>query len=107
MMAWVYLIIAGLLETVWAIGLKYTEGFTRLWPSVGTAIAMAASIFLLSLALRSLPIGTGYAIWTGIGTVGVAIMGVILFGESLSFLRILFLLMIVGGILGLKLVSSD
>ena len=106
-MAWVYLLIAGLLETVWAVGLKYTEGFTKLWPSVGTLVAMAASVFLLSLALRSLPIGTGYAIWTGIGTVGVAIMGVMLFGESLSLLRMLFLLMIVVGILGLKLVSAD
>lgn len=106
-MAWVYLVIAGLLETVWAVGLKYTEGFTKLWPSVGTLVAMAASIFLLSMALRTLPIGTGYAIWTGIGTVGVAIMGVMLFGESLSLLRMLFLLMIVVGILGLKLVSAD
>lgn len=106
-MAWVYLLIAGLLETVWAVGLKYTEGFTKLWPSVGTLVAMAASIFLLSVALRTLPIGTGYAIWTGIGTVGVAIMGVMLFGESLSLLRMLFLLMIVVGILGLKLVSGD
>lgn len=106
-MAWVYLVIAGLLETVWAVGLKYTEGFTKLWPSVGTLVAMAASIFLLSMALRTLPIGTGYAIWTGIGTVGVAIMGVMLFGESLSLLRMLFLLMIVIGILGLKLVSAD
>lgn len=106
-MAWVYLLIAGLLETVWAIGLKYTEGFSKLWPSLWTLTAMAASMVLLSLALRTLPIGTGYAIWTGIGTVGVAIMGVILFGESLSLLRILFLVMIVVGILGLKLVSGD
>jgi quaternary ammonium compound-resistance protein SugE len=106
-MAWIYLVIAGLLETVWAIGLKYTDGFTKLWPSVGTIAAMVASVFLLSLALRSLPIGTGYAIWTGIGTVGVVIIGILVFGESASWSRLLFLSMIVVGILGLKLVSSD
>lgn len=106
-MAWLVLVLAGLMETVWAVGLKYTEGFTRLWPSVWTIIAMAVSVVLLSIALKTLPIGTGYAVWTGIGTVGVAICGMILFGESVNPLRILFLLMIVTGIIGLKMVSSE
>ena len=97
-MAWVFLVIAGLLEVVWAIGLKYTEGFTRLWPSVGTLSAMAASMWLLSVALRTLPVGTGYAVWTGIGIVGASILGMVLFDESRDAMRIVALLMIVGGI---------
>lgn len=101
-MAWVYLFIAGLLEIVWAIGLKYTEGFTRLWPSVTTVGAMAASVLLLGLALRELPVGTGYAIWTGIGTVGTAILGIYLFGEPATALRLACIALIVGGIMGLK-----
>lgn len=101
-MAWVYLFIAGLLEIVWAIGLKYTEGFTRLWPSVTTVGAMAVSVLLLGLALRELPVGTGYAIWTGIGTVGTAILGIYLFGEPATALRLACIALIVGGIMGLK-----
>ncbi len=105
-MAWVYLIIAGLFECAWAIGLKYTEGFTRLMPSVLTVAAMAISFWLLSTAMKTIPVGTAYAVWTGIGAVGVAFMGMILFGESRDVLRIISLMMIVGGIIGLKLVSK-
>ncbi len=105
-MAWVYLIIAGLFECAWAIGLKYTEGFTRLTPSVLTVAAMAISFWLLSTAMKTIPVGTAYAVWTGIGAVGVAVMGMILFGESRDVLRIISLMMIVGGIIGLKLVSK-
>jgi quaternary ammonium compound-resistance protein SugE len=104
-MAWVYLAIAGLLEIGWAVGLKYTDGFTRLVPSVVTVSFMIASITLLGLALRDLPLGTGYAIWTGIGTVGTAILGIWLFGDALSAMRIAAIGMIVAGIVGLKLVS--
>jgi len=103
-MAWVYLFFAGLLEIVWAIGLKYTDGFNRLVPSGITIIAMIASMALLGFALRDLPVGTGYAVWTGIGTVGTAILGIILFQEPLTALRIGFIAMIVIGILGLKAV---
>jgi quaternary ammonium compound-resistance protein SugE len=106
MMAWVYLIIAGLFECGWAIGLKYTEGFTRLTPSILTVVAMAISFWLLSTAMKSIPVGTAYAVWTGIGAVGVAIMGMILFGESRDVLRIISLVLIVSGIIGLKLVSK-
>lgn len=104
-MAWIYLIIAGLFECGWAIGLKYTDGFTRLTPSLLTVAAMAVSFWLLSVAMKSIPIGTAYAVWTGIGAIGVAIMGMILFGESRDMLRILSLLLIVSGIIGLKLLS--
>lgn len=104
-MAWTLLIFAGLLEVVWAIGLKYTHGFTRLVPSVITAVAMIASIFLLANAMKILPVGTAYAIWTGIGAVGAAIMGIILFGESTNIMRILSLCLIIAGILGLKFSS--
>lgn len=104
-MAWIYLIIAGLFECGWAIGLKYTDGFTRLTPSLLTVAAMAISFWLLSVAMKSIPIGTAYATWTGIGAVGVAILGMILFGESRDVLRILCLLLIVSGIIGLKLLS--
>jgi quaternary ammonium compound-resistance protein SugE len=104
-MAWIYLIIAGLFECGWAIGLKYTDGFTRLTPSLLTVAAMAISFWLLSVAMKSIPIGTAYAVWTGIGAVGVAIMGMILFSESRDILRILCLLLIVSGIIGLKLLS--
>jgi quaternary ammonium compound-resistance protein SugE len=104
-MAWIWLTLAGLLEVVWAIGLKYTEGFTRLWPSVTTVAAMIASLYFLALAVRSLPIGTAYAVWTGIGAVGVAILGIILFNEPRDVLRIASILLIVAGIAGLKLVS--
>jgi quaternary ammonium compound-resistance protein SugE len=104
-MAWVWLTVAGLLEIVWAIGMKYTDGFTRLWPSVATGVAMLASLYFLALAVRSLPIGTAYAVWTGIGAVGVAILGMILFDEPRDLLRIASILLVVAGIAGLKLVS--
>lgn len=106
-MAWIYLLIAGLLETGWAIGLKYTEGFSRLWPSLATVAAMAASFVFLSLALKTLPVGTGYAVWTGIGAVGTVILGIVLFGEPASLPRMACIGLIVAGILGLKLVSPD
>ncbi|MBB3228969.1 quaternary ammonium compound-resistance protein SugE [Luteibacter sp. Sphag1AF] len=104
-MSWIVLALAGLFEIVWAIGLKYTEGFTRLWPSVGTGAAMVVSIWLLSTATRSLPIGTAYAVWTGIGAVGAVILGIVLFGESAAPLRLLCVGLIVAGILGLKLTA--
>ncbi|EML5380096.1 quaternary ammonium compound efflux SMR transporter SugE [Enterobacter bugandensis] len=102
-MSWIILFIAGLLEVVWAIGLKYTHGFTRLTPSVITVTAMIVSIVLLSWAMRSLPVGTAYAVWTGIGAVGAAITGIVLLGESASLARIASLALIVAGIIGLKL----
>ncbi|AMJ72417.1 quaternary ammonium compound efflux SMR transporter SugE [Enterobacter chuandaensis] len=102
-MSWIILLIAGLLEVVWAIGLKYTHGFTRLTPSVITVTAMIVSIVLLSWAMRSLPVGTAYAVWTGIGAVGAAITGILLLGESASLARIASLALIVAGIIGLKL----
>ena len=105
-MAWVWLVLAGVLEIVWAVGLKYTDGFTRLIPSAITAAAMIASVYFLPLAVRTIPIGTGYAVWTGIGAVGVAILGMILFGEPKTILRIGSILLIVLGIVGLKLVTS-
>lgn len=104
-MAWVYLTIAGLLEIVWAIGLKYTEGFTRLGPTAITVAAMVASVVLLGIALRDLPVGTGYAIWTGIGTVGTAVLGILIFQEPATALRLASIGLIVAGIVGLKLVS--
>ena len=105
-MNWLYLFIAGLFEIAWAIGLKYTEGGTRLWPSLITAVLMIASFYFLSLAVRTLPIGTAYAIWTGIGTVGAAILGVILFDEPRDMLRVGCIFLIIAGIAGLKLTSS-
>lgn len=104
-MSWIILFIAGLLEVVWAIGLKYTHGFTRLTPSVITVTAMIVSIVLLSWAMRSLPVGTAYAVWTGIGAVGAAITGILLLGESASLARIASLALIVAGIVGLKLIT--
>lgn len=104
-MAWTYLLIAGLLEIVWAVGLKYTVGFTRLWPSTVTLAAMLGSIWFLALALRAIPIGTGYAVWTGIGAVGTAIFGIILFGESAAALRLACIALIIAGIVGLKITS--
>lgn len=105
-MAWIYLIVAGLFETVWAVSLKYSEGFTRLWPSVLTGVAMALSIYLLALSLKHLPLGTAYAVWTGIGALGTVIYGMVVFGETRDLLRILFVLMILGGIAGLKITSA-
>jgi quaternary ammonium compound-resistance protein SugE len=104
-MAWVYLILAGLFEVAWAISLKYSQGFTRLWPSVATVVSMAISLGLLGVALRSLPIGTAYAVWTGIGAVGAVLLGIVLFGESANAGRLACVAMIVAGIVGLKLLS--
>ncbi|CNE76630.1 quaternary ammonium compound efflux SMR transporter SugE [Yersinia nurmii] len=104
-MAWVILVIAGLLEIIWAVGLKYTQGFTRLAPSIITLAAMVVSVVLLAHAMKSLPAGTAYAVWTGIGAVGTAILGIVLLGESASAARLLSLGMIVAGIVGLKLAS--
>lgn len=104
-MAWFLLVIAGLLEVGWAIGLKYTEGFTRLWPSVLTLGAMVGSVVLLGIAMKSLPVGTSYAVWVGVGAVGTAILGIVLFGEPASAGRIASLALIVAGIVGLKLAT--
>jgi len=104
-MAWVILVLAGLFEIAWAIGLKYTEGFTRFWPSVGTLVAMIVSVVLLGVAMRSLPVGTSYAVWVGVGAVGTAILGIVLFGESASAGRLASLALIVAGIVGLKLAT--
>lgn len=101
-MAWVYLALAGLLETGWAISLKYTEGFTRFWPSLGTAVCMIFSLWLLSLSLKTIPVGTGYPVWTGIGAVGTAVLGMALFGESREAGRIVCIALIVAGIAGLR-----
>lgn len=101
-MAWLYLTLAGLLEIGWAIGLKYTQGFSRLWPSVATIVAMTASFGLLSAALKTIPVGTAYAVWTGIGAAGTAILGMVLFDESRDLVRVLCILLIVGGVAGLK-----
>ena len=105
-MPWILLVIAGLFEVAWAIGLKYTEGFTKLWPSVGTLAAMALSVILLGLAMRSLPVGTAYAVWTGIGAVGTVILGIVLFAEPANAARLACVGLIVAGILGLKLTSA-
>ncbi|QIK80666.1 quaternary ammonium compound efflux SMR transporter SugE [Lysobacter sp. HDW10] len=105
-MNWFVLVVAGLFEVVWAVGLKHTEGFTKLWPSVMTLLAMGISFYLLSTALRTLPIGTAYAVWVGIGAVGTAIAGIVLFNEPATFLKVMSLCLVVGGIIGLKLSSS-
>jgi quaternary ammonium compound-resistance protein SugE len=104
-MPWIVLVVAGLFEVVWAIGLKYTEGFTRTVPSVVTIGAMIASVVLLGLAMRSLPVGTAYAVWTGIGAVGTVLLGIVLFDEPATAARIACIGLIVGGIVGLKLVT--
>ena len=104
-MAWVVLVVAGGFEVAWAIGLKYTDGFTRLWPSVGTAAAMVASVVLLAWAMKALPVGTAYAVWTGIGAVGTVILGIALFGEAATLARLACVGLIVAGIVGLKLVT--
>ena len=105
-MAWIHLIIAGLLEIFWAISLKYTDGFSKLWPSVLTICGMIASFYFLAQALKTIPVGTGYAIWTGIGAAGTAILGIILFSELASLPRLLCIGVIITGIIGLKLTSS-
>ncbi|WP_289080270.1 quaternary ammonium compound efflux SMR transporter SugE [uncultured Sulfitobacter sp.] len=105
-MAWFLLVLAGLFEVCWAVGLKYTDGFTRPWPTVLTAASMIVSLVLLGLALRSIPLGTGYAIWTGIGTIGTVIFGIVYFAEPATAARIFCVLLILSGIVGLKLVST-
>lgn len=105
--AWIILFIAGLCEIGWAVGLKYTEGFSRLWPSVWTVLAMIASVALLGWSLKVLPLGTAYAVWTGIGAVGTALLGMYLFGESREVARLLSIGLIVAGIVGLKLLTPD
>ena len=102
-MAWIVLFIAGLFETCWAIGLKYTDGFTRLWPSVGTVVAMVVSVVLLGWSMRTLPVGTAYAVWTGIGAVGTVLLGLVLFDEPATVARLGCVALIVAGIVGLKL----
>lgn len=106
-MAWFVLFIAGLLEVGWAVGLKYTEGFTRLWPSVATVAAMGVSMVLLGVSLKTLPVGTAYAVWTGIGTIGTAVLGIVLFREPATAARLVCIGLIVAGIVGLKLVSPQ
>lgn len=104
-MNWLILVLAGLFEIAWAIGLKYTDGFTRLWPTLGTVGAMVISVGLLGLAMKSLPVGTAYAVWVGVGAVGTAILGIVLFDESANLGRIISLLLIIAGIIGLKLAT--
>jgi quaternary ammonium compound-resistance protein SugE len=106
-MAWVYLFVAGIFEIVWAIGLKYTNGFTRLWPSVVTVIGMFISFYYLSQATKVLPIGTAYTIWTGIGAAGAVILGIILFNEPKTLLRLMFLAFVITGIIGLKVTAGS
>lgn len=105
--AWITLILAGLMETGWAIGLKYTEGWTKLYPSLATLALMAGSFYLLSKSLEDLPVGTAYAVWTGIGAVGTIIIGILVLGESRDVARVLCLLLIVAGIVGLKILTPD
>jgi quaternary ammonium compound-resistance protein SugE len=104
--AWSVLVLAGLFEIGWAVGLKYTDGFTRLWPSVLTGLALVASMALLAVALRTLPLGTAYAVWTGIGTVGTALLGIALFREPVTVARLVCIALIVTGIVGLKVMSA-
>jgi quaternary ammonium compound-resistance protein SugE len=106
-MSWVVLVLAGLLEIGWAVGLKYSHGLTRLWPSLATALALAGSMGLLALAVRTLPLGTAYAVWTGIGTVGTAVLGIVLFREPATAIRLACIALIVAGIVGLKLASPE
>lgn len=102
-MSWLILLLAGLFEVVWAIGLKYTDGFTRLWPSVGTVTAMIISVLLLGVAMKQLPVGTAYAVWVGVGAVGTVILGIMLFNEPATMARLASMGLIVAGIVGLKL----
>ena len=104
-MAWIILVVAGLFEVGWAIGLKYTEGFTRLWPTVWTVVAMVVSVWLLSIAMKSLPVGSAYAVWVGIGAVGTVVLGIVLFGEPLTAARLLSVALIIAGIVGLRLAT--
>ena len=104
-MAWGILVVAGLLEVGWAIGLKYTQGYTRLWPTIWTVLAMIASVWLLGIAMRSLPVGTAYSIWVGVGAVGTVILGIVLFGEPANAARLISIMLIIAGIVGLKLAT--
>jgi quaternary ammonium compound-resistance protein SugE len=104
-MSWLILVLAGLFEIGWAIGLKYTDGFTRLWPTIGTALAMAISLGLLGIAMKSLPVGTAYAVWVGVGAVGTAILGIVLLDEPVNAGRLLSLALILAGIVGLKMAT--
>ena len=106
MSPWLWLVIAGALEVGWAVGLKYTEGFTRVWPTVGTLLSLVASILLLGLAMKSLPVGTAYAVWVGIGAVGTAIVGIVLFGDSAAPLRLVSLGLVCAGVIGLGLAQT-
>lgn len=106
-MSWLVLVIAGIFEIGWAIGLKYTEGFTRLWPTVGTVVSMIISLALLGIAMKELPVGTAYAVWVGVGAVGTAILGIMLFGDSANTMRLASLGLIIAGIIGLKLASPS
>ena len=105
-MAWISLVIAGLCEVGWAIGLKYTEGFTRLWPTVWTVLAMVISLWLLGIAMKSLPVGTAYSVWVGVGAVGTVILGIVLLGEPANAARLISVALIIAGIIGLKLAAS-
>ncbi|WP_419677591.1 quaternary ammonium compound efflux SMR transporter SugE [Aliarcobacter lanthieri] len=105
-MSWIILFLAGIFEVVWAVGLKYSEGFTKLTPSIITIVTMIISFYLLSLALKSLPLGTAYAVWVGIGTIGTVIAGIFLFGESMNIIRVISILFILIGIIGLKLTTN-
>jgi len=106
-MTWVILFVAGLLEIGWAVGLKYADGFTRLWPSVATVVSLIGSMGLLAVALRTLPLGTAYAVWTGIGTVGTAVLGIVLFREPATAMRLACIALIVAGIVGLRLAPAS
>lgn len=106
-MAWIYLLLAGIFEITWAVGLKYTEGFTRLWTTAGTVVAMIASVYLLEQAVKTLSLGTAYAVWTGIGVAGTVIFGILLFGESREWTRLVCVFLIFAGILGLKMFSPE
>jgi quaternary ammonium compound-resistance protein SugE len=106
-MAWIYLLVAGLMEVGWAIGLKYTEGFTRLWPSLWTVAAMIVSLYFLAQGLKTIAVGTGYAVWTGIGAAGTAVLGILLFDEPRDWMRLACIGLIIAGIVGLKLVAPS
>ncbi len=106
-MEWIYLVVAGFLEVGWAMGMKYSHGFTKILPSILTVIGMVASFYFLSLSLKSLPLGNAYAIWTGIGTVGTVVLGIILFKEPINLMRLICIVFIVVGIVGLKIISLD
>ncbi len=106
-MAWVYLVIAGIFETVWAVAMKYSQGFTKLYPSLTVGVAMCLSVWLLGLAMKTLPLGTAYAVWTGVGTLGAVLYGIFFFSEPADMLRMLFVAMILGGLIGLKTVSAS